>query len=42
MRAISQLITTVSPTKTDEPIEMPLGDRLAWAQGTMGVRLLDY
>jgi len=31
----SVLVKTVNSAKTDEPIQMPFGDRLEWAQGTM-------
>jgi len=32
---VCMLDTTVSPTKTAKPIEMPFGCALGWAQGTM-------
>jgi len=35
------LVTRVSPAKTAEPIEMPFGHRLAWAQGTVYLMKVD-
>ena len=32
---LCMLGTPVSPANTDEPIEMPLGGRLVWTQGTV-------
>jgi len=34
-QSVRVLVTTVSPVKPAEPIEMSFGDRLAWAQGVM-------
>jgi len=33
------LVTTVSRVKMTEPVEMPFGGILAWANGAMGARL---
>ena len=35
------LATTVCPAKTDEPIKMPFGDRLAWSKGNVLDRSAD-
>jgi len=38
-RSVCQCVTVVSRTKTAEPIDIPFGRRLRWAQGTIWVQI---